>query len=495
MTKELNDVLAERSVLAGLIQHGEDAFIDIDGLVNNESFTQQENIILWNCLTKLFEESKKVDYLTLVNAAKSAGYTDFTKHVTKEYFNKLASADIALENVKRIASKLCKFHIARRVDLTAASIRTKIRDITGDESVSEIIAVGEIPFFEFASSLDDQIDAKPELVGDDIMEYIQYLRDNPTEMIGISSGFTRFDKAIGGGFRRGSVDLIAARPKTGKSMFADAVTLHVAGKLGIPVLLLDTEMSKRDHQQRMLANLSDIEINDIATSQFDKSQGMNERIEKAGLKISSIPFHFRNIAGRTFEETLSLMRRWIVKEVGFDENGQTNPCLIIYDYFKLTTSSDMNDMKEYQALGYQMQEMVNFTIKYDVPCLSFVQLNKEGATKETVETVSGSDRLSWFASSVTMFKRKSAEEIAEDNGATGNRKLVPLIARHGSGLPDEFDYINMTMIGEFGRIKEGLTKSECVLQSKKEKEGFDNTLDDKEQDFIEEEVEDLEKPF
>ena len=51
------------------------------------------------------------------------------------------------------------------------------------------------------------------------------------------------------------------------------------------------------------------------------------------------------------------------------------------------------------------------------------------------------------------------------------------------------------MIGEFGRIKEGLTKSECVLQSKKEKEGFDNTLDDKEQDFIEEEVEDLEKPF
>ena len=42
MTKELNDVLAERSVLAGLIQHGEDAFSDIDGLVNNESFTQQE---------------------------------------------------------------------------------------------------------------------------------------------------------------------------------------------------------------------------------------------------------------------------------------------------------------------------------------------------------------------------------------------------------------------------------------------------------------------
>ena len=73
-------------------------------------------------------------------------------------------------------------------------------------------------------------------------------------MIGISTGFPAYDEAIGGGLRRKCVDLVAARPKVGKSMFGDAVAMHVSKNLGIPVLVLDTEMSKEDHLNRMLAN-------------------------------------------------------------------------------------------------------------------------------------------------------------------------------------------------------------------------------------------------
>ena len=39
-------------------------------------------------------------------------------------------------------------------------------------------------------------------------------------------------------------------------------------------------------------------------------------------------------------------------------------------------------------------------------------------------------------------------------------------------IADEFDYINMTMRGEYGRIDEGFTKSEYILSTKKQKEGF-----------------------
>ena len=39
-------------------------------------------------------------------------------------------------------------------------------------------------------------------------------------------------------------------------------------------------------------------------------------------------------------------------------------------------------------------------------------------------------------------------ECDEDGGESGNRKLVPLIARHGGGLSDDFDYINMHLNGE-----------------------------------------------
>ena len=68
------------------------------------------------------------------------------------------------------------------------------------------------------------------------------------------------------------MDLVAARPKVGKSMFGDAVALHVTQNLDIPVLMLDTEMSKEDHLNRMLANLSGVDINRISTGKFAETK-------------------------------------------------------------------------------------------------------------------------------------------------------------------------------------------------------------------------------
>ena len=98
-------------------------------------------------------------------------------------------------------------------------------------------------------------------------------------------------------------------------------------------------------------------------------------------------------------------------------------------------------------------------MKYDCPCLSFVQLNRDGITKESTDTASGSDRIIWLCSNFSIYKSKSDEEIAKDGTENGNRKLVPLIARHGEGLQDK-DYINVNMIGKYGKLVEGKTAFE-----------------------------------
>jgi|TARA_Y100000401_G_scaffold53327_1_gene41887 replicative DNA helicase len=497
MKKELSDVVSERAVLAGLIRHGKNAFIDIDGKLNEGSFTLEENTIIWSCLAKLFETSDTVDLSSLYAAAKSIDLDSvFMKRVPKDYYKTLQSINVELSNVKEHAKILIKYAIAREVDRKATQIKSNIRDINiADSTPTGIVSVAEAAVFNLIDDFHGQAENEPTDIGEDIDDYIQSLIDNPKEMMGLSTGFPRFDKAIGGGLRRGNVDLIAARAKAGKSLFADSVALHVAGNLGIPVLMLDTEMSREDHIHRLLANMSDIEINDISTGQFGKSSGLQERIKQGVEKLKELPYKYVTIAGTSFDETLSIMRRWLRREVGYDENGNTNPCLVIYDYLKLTSSAQMNDMKEFQALGYQMQQLVNFTIKEKVPCLSFVQLNRDGITRESEDVISGSDRLSWFCSSLTIFKKKSEEELAEDAGESGNRKLVPLIARHGGGLADDFDYINMSLNGAFGRIDEGFTKSEYILANKKQKEGFENEVSDKEEGFVVEEEIDEDKPF
>jgi hypothetical protein len=181
-----------------------------------------------------------------------------------------------------------------------------------------------------------------------------------------------------------------------------------------------------------------------------------------------------SIAGQPFENILSIMRKWVYQEVGFDSNGRTKDCLIVYDYLKLMGSESISSsMQEYQVLGFQITQLHNFCVKYDVPCLSFVQLNRDGITKESTDVVSGSDRLIWLCTSFSIFKLKSAEEMADDTEENGNRKLVPIVARHGAGL-DDGDYVNMNMFGKFGKIVEGQTRNELRTKSNIKDTGFES---------------------
>ena len=76
-----------------------------------------------------------------------------------------------------------------------------------------------------------------------------------------------------------------------------------------------------------------------------------------------------------------------------------------------------------------------------------------------------------MCSNFSIFKRKGDEEIAEDGPDCGNRKLIPLISRHGAGL-DENDYINFHMQGWCAKIVEGKTKLELSNSSTSKKDGF-----------------------
>jgi hypothetical protein len=246
-------------------------------------------------------------------------------------------------------------------------------------------------------------------------------------------------------------------------VFADNVAINVASK-NIPVLMLDTEMSKEDHLNRILANLSGVPINEIATGKFAEDEDKSLKIAESIKLIESIPYCYISIAGKPFEQVLNLIRRWVMQEVKSDENGNTNNCLIVYDYLKLMSSDSItNNIQEYQALGFQITSLHNLCVKLDIPCLSFVQLNRDGITKESTDAVSGSDRLIWLCTSFTIFKIKSPEELAEDGPNAGNRKLLPIVTRHGSGLNDG-DYINMSMQGSHAKLRELKTRNEFKNQ-------------------------------
>ena len=120
-----------------------------------------------------------------------------------------------------------------------------------------------------------------------------------------------------------------------------------------------------------------------------------------------------------------------------------------------------SDLKEFQLLGFMMTALHNFAVRYNLPILGFIQLNRDGITKESTDAASGSDRIIWLCSNFSIYKEKSDEEIAKDGEQNGNRKMVPIIARHGQGLKSG-DYINVSMRGEYGKLIEGKTAIELL---------------------------------
>lgn len=441
-----------------MFAYGLESYVEINDFITHGSFANRNNQVIYKCIEKILESDAAVDIPSILSAAEQLNLSETVQTKQElDYIKNLMDYPVKKQNVIHFAAQVKKFEFARNARRIAKKIHGDIDSIVGDESIDDIISLVESPLMDFLR--DDETGQKPEMLGDNIDEYVDFLVENKCDQIGLSSGFPRFDAVVGGGLRRKCVDLVSARPGVGKSVFADNVALHNA-RQGIPVLMLDTEMSKEDHLNRILSNISGVPIGEISTGKFAEHDEKLIAVRNAMEEIRDIPYTYVSVAGAPFETILNTIKRWILREVGQDENGNTNDCLVVYDYLKLMSSSGItNNIQEYQALGFQITNLHNLAVKYDFPCLSFVQLNRDGITKESTDAVSGSDRLIWLCTSFSIFKLKSAEELAEDGPNAGNRKIVTLKARHGAGLMDG-NYINMNMIGEHAQLLELRTRDE-----------------------------------
>lgn len=467
----LCDPSAERAVLAGICNYGDVAYLEVADIVNESSFTIDSNQIIYKCVKHLCDSNSKIDVASIYSVANELGVESILqKKDEAQHLRAIMDFPVSIDNVRKFAAKIRKLEITRLLRKQLELAKEKLLDVNGTEPVGSILGIAEDVIFNFTNLLNDNEEA-PEHIANDLEEYIKELEENKVDQVGIPTGFPIYDQAIGGGLRKGTVNVIGARPKTGKTLLSDNMGYHIASN-GIPVLNMDTEMAKEDHIHRVLAMMTETEINQIETGAFADNPDRVNKIYKAVKDLKNTRLFYKTIAGKPFEDQLSIMKRWLVKEVGLNDDGTAKDCVIFYDYLKLMDTSGMSqDMKEYQVLGFMMTQLHNFAVKYKVPIVAFIQLNRDGITKESTDSASGSDRIIWLCSNFTIFKRKSDEEIAEDGLINGNRKLVPLIARHGGGLDDN-DYINCSMKGWCAKITEGKTRLELMNNTQKNDEGF-----------------------
>jgi replicative DNA helicase len=473
----LIDPAAERAVLAAVCTYGGDAYADVSDLVTTRSFGIDSNQTIWRCLEHLFSENPKavVDYPTLMSAAAALGVSHLLDGSGEQaHLRAVMNFPVLLANARKMAGVLKKLEFIRQSRATVQGVLDDIDTMTGAEPIDNIVARIETPVLDNTALLTQSGGSTPVPVGNGVRDFVAGLAAFQRPSVGIPSGYREFDRGIGGGFRPGTVSCIGARPKTGKTLLAMNIGVRVASGAGydwpthnplaqVPVLNLDTEMVKEDQWTRMVAMVSGVSIDDIETGRFSRDPMKAKAIKDAIDKLESIPYDFLSIAGQPFDETQAVMRRWVTNRVRLNDDGSARPCLIIFDYLKLMDSEAMTagKMAEFQVLGFMMTQLHNFAVRYRVPILTFVQLNRDGINLEDTSAVSQSDRIIWLCSNFSIYKPKSDEEMAEQAGAKVkyNRKLIQVVARHGAGL-GYGDYVNVQSLGAVARIVEGPTRDQ-----------------------------------
>jgi replicative DNA helicase len=304
---------------------------------------------------------------------------------------------------------------------------------------------------------------EPINLGDGLEEYIEELKNQEIEYSGVSTGYGILDKQIDG-MVPGTLQVIAARKKAGKSTFLTNIALYVAYSLRLPVLYVDTELSFNEWRTRAVAALAKVKERNLKHGDFDAQE--ERKIQNALSLIKKGKLFHEYMPGYSVDKLVALYKKYHYKEkIG----------LIVFDYLKEPDSTSIDrQRKEYQVLGDVTTKLKDLAGQLNIPALTAVQLNRDN-------DVADSDRIARYADIVCHWGTRSKEELDEGGIASGTHKLEIRDTRRGGATSKHG--IGYMFFKEELRIEEvkpdkqyfgSFDKGEVVNHDSAQYEGYEN---------------------
>jgi len=461
------NIAAEKIFLAGIVSKPAKLFEYLDYLADDD-FQHSATKITFDAIRSivLHKEATSITKSKLIAEAKALGHLNYLS-VTKdgqwidELFQEHVEDNEITEHFLEIKRQTLKANYEKAFEEAGNYLRT-----TADP-LSVMIGNVEDKFISQVHSLDRGENAPVSLV-DGIFTFIDELASDPGQL-GIDLGFPIWQERMGQ-LRNCSLTFVAATAKAGKSQFALRAVLNAARK-GLPVWLGDSELTKKEQQIRLIALMARVPFNYIETGfwkmtpdqlrscgvideqQISHIQECGRRLKDPELRerVLRLPITYQSISGMDVPAVIPHLRRWILKDVKPDRNTQHAQCLVVYDYIKLATITDLKNnrnLAEWQMHGINVAALHDTMKRYNIPGLAFGQTNNE--IDDGIKCIAGGKRISENVTSISYFKRKSDDERAFDGNGTHYIRIFG--TRFGTGTP--IGHINFDADLSCGDFKE-----------------------------------------
>lgn len=286
-------------------------------------------------------------------------------------------------------------------------------------------------------------------MGDNTEEVLKERAETPDTVPGLEVGWSQFDRYTNGG-QEGDLIIVCAESKTGKSVMLTnwATKFSIIDK--IPILYIDTEMSAREQEDRVLARLSGIPQNEIVNGMYvmDTVNGTADekvkRLKKAREELQMGNYYHIYMPSFTNEKVTALARKFQL---------QFGIKALFFDYIKIPSSqsNSFGKMQEYQMLGFFTSGLKDIAGTLGMPVYTACQTNRSnlGETKKDATSIGGSYRILQLASKLMFLTNKSDEQIAKEGIQNGNQVLQIAYQRNGESDCDPinimFDKPRLTM--------------------------------------------------
>jgi replicative DNA helicase len=426
-----NSKQIERHVLSGLLKYPQ-IYSDVATFLSEKDFFKELHQTIFLVVVEAILNNEKIDKVLIANKIKNLGVSFEDDVSIFDYIENLIFQQITEEAAIESCRELAKLRVCREMFLTFEDGKDFIKNNLNN-NVDEIIAGCDKLYGDKVSSY--TLGDEPRNLFEGVNDLVEEMGLDPNEEAGYATPYPEFNRHFGGLMPKNIYSIIS-RPGEGKSTWINDMCFKTALKNNVKALILDTEMSTQETQFRMMAAVSGVPLWYLQTGNWRKNEEMVEKVRKAQPLIekytkSGFYSHY-HVGSYTIEEVCSAIRRWYYSKV-----GRGNPCILAYDYIKLTGERVGNNWAEYQAIGEKVNQLKRIAEEIDAPIITAMQQNRSGentnrranALVDDASTAAQSDRLNWIASFLAIFRRKTPDEIANDTLDFGTHKLIPLKTR------------------------------------------------------------------
>ena len=429
----ISDNQAEAGVIATLVYHPE--FILHTDYLKASYFYNVENGCIYWAIEQLYKNGvETIDALNITNMlntnkAVKRKIEEYNLTDIQEFINLSQYAcRHTLEEYKLLVNNVVTMSFKRDLNKIALEIQSACFKSEVDLNKLNSIVNTRINKLTEQYMISNEIEMFGSKVNDLWTEICN--RRNESGIYGIPSKFQTVNEYLT--YEQGELVLLKARMKRGKSAFFMNEAIHKI-KNGVPTLYFDTEMQDRLFYERMLANLTGVEVKKIKTGRYSYDEG--KLLEKANDWVKKQPF-VHIYTPTTTDEEIYAMHKILKYKIGLEFS--------IFDYIK---SNILSSSENYNALGARCDFLKNSVAgDLNIAILAGAQLNRNNQ-------VADSDKLERYVSASILWRDKTSEEVAKDGLECGNFAAIIDLNRLGEQMADD-EYIDFKFDGNRMRIEE-----------------------------------------